>query len=84
MRQVRVHGPGDVRLDHVDDPGQPGPRDAVVAPAACGICGTDVGYVRLGGLAGPGPEPMALGHEVAGVVVEVVVARCRPWRPVTG
>jgi len=71
MRQVRVHGPGDVRLDDVDDPGRPGPRDAVLAPAACGICGTDVGYVRLGGLAGPGPEPMALGHEVAGVVAEV-------------
>ena len=68
MRQVRVHGPGDVRLDEVEDPGEPRPRDAVIRPTACGICGTDVGYVRLGGLAGPGPEPMALGHEVAGVV----------------
>jgi threonine dehydrogenase-like Zn-dependent dehydrogenase len=70
MRQVRVHGPGDVRIDEVDGP-EPGPRDAVVRPTACGICGTDVVYVRLGGLAGPGPEPMALGHEVAGVVESV-------------
>jgi threonine dehydrogenase-like Zn-dependent dehydrogenase len=71
MRQVRVHGPGDVRLDEVADPGEPGPRDAIIRPTACGICGTDVGYVRLGGLAGPGPAPMALGHEVAGVVETV-------------
>jgi threonine dehydrogenase-like Zn-dependent dehydrogenase len=71
MRQVRVHGPGDVRLDEVAAPGAPGPRDAVIRPTACGICGTDVGYVRLGGLAGPGPDPMALGHEVAGVVEAV-------------
>jgi threonine dehydrogenase-like Zn-dependent dehydrogenase len=71
MRQVRVHGPDDVRLDEVADPGEPGSRDAVIRPTACGICGTDVGYVRLGGLAGPGPEPMALGHEVAGIVEAV-------------
>jgi len=67
MQQVRVHGPADVRLDEVDDP-EPGPRDAVVRVAACGMCGSDLGYIRMGGLAGPGPEPMALGHELAGVV----------------
>lgn len=71
MRQVRVHGPDDVRLDQVEPPAGPGPRDALVRPTACGICGTDVGYVRLGGLAGPGPEPMPLGHEVAAVVEAV-------------
>jgi threonine dehydrogenase-like Zn-dependent dehydrogenase len=71
MRQVRVHGPGDVRLDEVEAPPEPGPRDAIVRPTVCGVCGTDVGYVRLGGLAGPGPEPLALGHEVAGVVEAV-------------
>lgn len=71
MRQVRVHGPGDVRLDEVAGADEPGPRDVVIRPAACGICGTDTGYVRLGGLAGPGPEPMALGHEIAGVIEAV-------------
>lgn len=67
MRQVRVHGPDDVRVDDVDPPA-PGPRDAVVRVAACGICGTDLGYIHHGGVAGPGPEPMPLGHEMAGVV----------------
>ena len=45
-----------------------GPRDAIVEIHACGICGSDLGYIRLGGLAGPGGAPMALGHEFAGVV----------------
>ena len=67
MKQVNVHGPQDVRLDEIAEP-QPGPRDAVVRVSACGICGTDLRYVRLGGLAGPTKRPMPLGHEVAGVV----------------
>ncbi|MFN7148048.1 MAG: zinc-binding dehydrogenase [Microthrixaceae bacterium] len=67
MRQVRVHGPDDVRVDEVDPPA-PGPRDAVVRVAACGICGSDLSYIRMGGMAGPGPEPLCLGHEMAGVV----------------
>jgi threonine dehydrogenase-like Zn-dependent dehydrogenase len=67
MRQVRVHGPGDVRLDDVD-PLEPGARDAVVRVAACGMCGSDLGYIRMGGLAGPTGTPMPLGHELAGTV----------------
>jgi threonine dehydrogenase-like Zn-dependent dehydrogenase len=64
MKQIRVHGPNDVRLDDVPDP-DPGPRDALVCVAACGICGTDVSYVHMGGITG---KAMALGHEVSGVV----------------
>jgi threonine dehydrogenase-like Zn-dependent dehydrogenase len=64
MKQIRVHGPNDVRLDDIPDP-DPGPRDALVRVAACGICGTDVSYVHMGGLTG---RPMALGHEMAGTV----------------
>ena len=67
MQQLRVHGPDDIRLDEVVEP-KPGPRDAVLRVAACGICGSDLRYVRLGGLAGPMPEPMPLGHELSGVV----------------
>jgi threonine dehydrogenase-like Zn-dependent dehydrogenase len=70
VQQVRVHGPGEVRLDEVEAP-TPGPRDAVVRIEACGVCGSDLGYIRMGGLAGPGGAPMPLGHEMAGVV-EVV------------
>jgi threonine dehydrogenase-like Zn-dependent dehydrogenase len=67
MLQVRVHGPGDVRVDEIAAP-EPGPRDAVVRVAACGICGSDLSYIQLGGLAGPSATPMCLGHEMAGVV----------------
>jgi threonine dehydrogenase-like Zn-dependent dehydrogenase len=65
--QVRIHAPGKVSLDRVDLP-ECGPRDAIVDVHACGICGSDLSYIRLGGLAGPGGDPMALGHELAGVV----------------
>jgi threonine dehydrogenase-like Zn-dependent dehydrogenase len=67
MLQVKVHGPGDVRVDEVPEP-DPGPDDAIVRVAACGICGTDLSYIAMGGLAGPGPEPLCLGHEIAGAV----------------
>ena len=70
MKQVRLHGPEDVRVDEVPEP-EPGPRDALVRVAACGICGSDVGYVRLGGIAGPTRRPLPLGHELAGVVEAV-------------
>jgi (R,R)-butanediol dehydrogenase/meso-butanediol dehydrogenase/diacetyl reductase len=64
VKQIRVHGPHDVRLDDVAAP-SPGRRDALVRMAACGICGTDVSFVHMGGITG---RPMALGHEMAGVV----------------
>lgn len=67
MLQVRVHGPDDVRVDDVPEP-DPGPDDVVVRVAACGVCGSDLSYIRLGGVAGPAPEPMCLGHEMAGTV----------------
>jgi threonine dehydrogenase-like Zn-dependent dehydrogenase len=70
MLQVRIHGPDDVRLDEVPEP-QPGPRDAVVRVASCGICGSDLGYIRMGGVAGPVREPMPLGHELSGIIEAV-------------
>jgi len=67
MKQVNIHGPGEVAIDEVPEP-TPGPRDAVVRVSACGICGSDLGYIQVGGLMGPTPEPMPLGHEFSGVV----------------
>ena len=79
MKQVQIHGPGDVRVDEAPEP-EAGPRDVVVEVAACGICGSDLRYVRLGGLAGPMPSPMPLGHELAGVV-ETVGAEVPDFKP---
>ena len=67
MKRVQIHAPGEVRLDDVPEP-EPGPRDAVIRVAACGICGTDLRYVRQGGLIGPSDVAMPLGHELSGVV----------------
>ncbi|MEI6251534.1 MAG: alcohol dehydrogenase catalytic domain-containing protein [Mycobacteriaceae bacterium] len=70
IQQARILAPGVVSVDRVQLP-DCGPRDAVVEVHACGICGSDLSYIRLGGLAGPNGEPMALGHEMAGVVRQV-------------
>src|SRR5262245_3334833 len=70
MLQVRVHGPGDVRVDEVPEP-EPGRGDVVVRVAACGICGSDLTYIKMGGIAGPSRPPMCLGHEMAGTVDRV-------------
>jgi threonine dehydrogenase-like Zn-dependent dehydrogenase len=70
MKLIRIHGPSDVRLDEVDEP-QMGERDVILGIAACGVCGTDLSYIRHGGLIGPGDEPMAIGHEAAGIVEAV-------------
>lgn len=71
MQLARVHGPGDVRLDPVPVP-EAGPGEAVVRVAACGICGSDLGYIAQGGLGGgPLAEPLPIGHEFAGEVVAV-------------
>ncbi len=70
IEQVRITGAGQVSLDRVELP-PCGPRDAIVEVHACGICGSDLSYIRLGGLAGPSGEPMPLGHELAGVVTAV-------------
>lgn len=70
MQVARVHGPDDVRLDDVAVP-DPGPNDVVVRVEACGICGSDLGYIALGGTGAPLSEPMPIGHEFAGIVERV-------------
>jgi len=64
MKQIMLHGPDDWRVDDVPEP-EPGPRDALVRIAACGICGTDTSYIHMGMTPG---HPIPLGHEMAGTV----------------
>jgi len=70
MKCVRLHGPNDVRIEQLPKP-QVGKEDVLVRVAACGICGSDLGYIAAGGLIGPTENPMPLGHELAGTIVEV-------------
>ena len=81
MQQLRIHAPGKVSLDEVPDL-EPGPRDAVLQVRACGICGSDLGYIALGGIAGPAPQPTPLGHEFSAVVARVG-SEVRRYRPGT-
>lgn len=69
MLLAQIHNVNEVRLDTVAVP-QCGPDDIVVAVQHCGICGSDLGYIAMGGLLGPG-TPMPLGHEMSAKVLEV-------------
>jgi (R,R)-butanediol dehydrogenase/meso-butanediol dehydrogenase/diacetyl reductase len=77
MRAARLYGLGDVRVEEVPVPPDPGPGEAVVAPLWAGLCGTD-----LKEFAGPGAGlpttphrvsgaclPLTLGHEFSARVV---------------
>ncbi len=68
---ARIHGVNDLRLDSTSR-ALCGPDDLVVQVQECGICGSDLGYVAMGGLTGP-DTPMPLGHELWGLVSEVGV-----------
>ncbi|MGB1610537.1 MAG: alcohol dehydrogenase catalytic domain-containing protein, partial [Ilumatobacteraceae bacterium] len=70
MRAALLTGHGGPEMIEVRDDvtvPSPGAGEVLVRVAACGICGTDLRYTRLGGLAGPMPDPMPLGHELAGI-----------------
>jgi len=69
MRLLNIHGVGDARLDDYARPAA-GPKDVVIRMKACGICGSDLSYIKIGGIPMPGTIT-ALGHEGAGEVLEV-------------
>jgi threonine dehydrogenase-like Zn-dependent dehydrogenase len=68
MRGVRMHAPGDVRVEDLEDPTIVDPTDAIVRLAATCICGSDLwpyrGVEKLDG-------PAHMGHEYVGVVEQV-------------
>ncbi|KZS77413.1 dehydrogenase [Mycobacterium kansasii] len=67
MRTVVIDGPGSIRVDTRPDPVLSGPDGVIVAVTAAGICGSDLHFYD-----GDYPlaEPVALGHEAVGTVVE--------------
>lgn len=82
MRAVVLRGPGDVRLEDVPEPTLQQETDAIVRVETAAICGADL--FPLHGLT-PGFEyGTILGHEFAGVVVDVgsAVSAVRPGQRV--
>jgi (R,R)-butanediol dehydrogenase / meso-butanediol dehydrogenase / diacetyl reductase len=70
MRALNIHDVNDVRLD----PKQPpvaGDADVIVAVKACGICGSDLSYIKWGGINRQPGGVTPIGHEAAGEVIAV-------------
>jgi (R,R)-butanediol dehydrogenase / meso-butanediol dehydrogenase / diacetyl reductase len=77
MRALVWHGPERMSVDELPDP-EPAPGEVLLAPAAAGICGSDIeGYT--GAQANRVP-PLVMGHELAGRVVEVGEGVDPDWR----
>ncbi len=69
MRGAMFRGPGDLAVEDVPRPGDPGPGEVLLRMRATAACGTDAKIMRHGH---PRLEPpMVIGHELAGEVVAV-------------
>ena len=72
MQALVLEEKGVLSLREIDLPLHVGPGDVKIAIHTVGVCGSDVHYYTHGAI---GPfvlrEPMVLGHEAAGTVVEV-------------
>ncbi len=72
MEALVLERKGELSLRDIDLPAELGPHDVKIAIHTVGICGSDVHYYEYGKI---GPfvvnEPMVLGHEASGTVVEV-------------
>src|SRR5690349_9052075 len=69
-RILNIHGIDDVRLDRIDEP-KAGAKDVVVRVKACGICGSDLTYIKIGGIHRKPDGVTPLGHEAAGEIIAV-------------
>ena len=83
MKVLNIHEVGDVRLDDYVLP-EVGPKDVVVKMKAVGICGSDLSYIKWGGIMRKPGGVTPIGHEGAGEVLEVgsEVEGIRPGDPV--
>ena len=70
MKVLNIHEVDDVRLDDYVRP-EHGPRDVVVKMKACGICGSDLSYIKWGGIMRAPGGVTPIGHEGAGEVLHV-------------
>jgi L-idonate 5-dehydrogenase len=71
MRALVAYKPHDIRIEDSEPAQSPGPGEVRVRIERGGICGSDLHYYHHGGFGAVRlKEPMILGHEVAGSVVE--------------
>ena len=70
MRAAVFAGPGRQLAVAERDRPVPGPGEALVKVAACGLCHTDLHYLDHG-VATAKPPPLVLGHEISGVIEEL-------------
>ena len=70
MKVLNIHEVGDVRLDDYIRPDH-GPNDVVVKMMAVGICGSDLSYIKFGGIMRAPGGVTPIGHEGAGEVLHV-------------
>ncbi len=69
MRGVRLHGPGDLRLEQLAAPAGPRPGEVLLRVRAVGICGSDLHTFQDGRIGSTTlTAPLVLGHEFSGVV----------------
>jgi L-iditol 2-dehydrogenase len=68
VKALRLHGPGDLRLEDVPDP-VPGDGDVLLQVEAALTDGTDLKAFRRGHPVLLGPFPSPFGHEVCGIDV---------------
>ena len=68
MRGLVWHGPNEMSIDELPEP-EPGEGEALIAPEAVGICGSELEGYR--GEQGNRTPPLVMGHELAGRVVAV-------------
>ena len=70
MRALNIHGVNDVRLDPKIPP-VAGSADALIQVKACGICGSDLTYIKFGGMPREPGGLTPIGHEAAGIIVSL-------------
>jgi len=79
MKAAVFHAAHDIRVEQVAAPTAVGPREVLVKPYWCGICGTDLHEYAMGPIVTPAtPHPLngsvlpqILGHEFSAEVVEI-------------
>lgn len=69
MKAARLHAAGDLRVEDVPSPGEPGPGWVRLRVTAAGICGSDLHNFRTGQWISRAPS--IVGHEFAGEVTAV-------------